>query len=308
MSAVDVSVVMGVFNGAGTLEATLASVLGQEGVDLEFVVIDDGSTDGTSAILNAWSARDARLRVFRQPNAGLTRALARGCAEARGRYIARQDCGDTSLPGRLARQCSFLKQHPQAAMVACAARFVGPADEPLFVTARPGEKLHEGLSILEIDGIVGPPHHGGTMYPRATYEEAGGYRAAFVVAQDIDLWLRLAELGQCVGEPDVGYEARMEMGSLSARLRTDQIRFATLAIECARLRRKSGDDSALLDRVHPERVTQVRRNERLERARFLYFVGSCLRRTDPAAARRYYWQSFREHPLLVKSLIRFALG
>lgn len=306
---IDVSVVMGVFNGARTLESTLDSVLTQQGCRFELVVVDDGSTDATPQILDSLAARDPRVRVFHQANAGLTRALARGCAEARGKCIARQDCGDVSLPGRLERQWRYLEEHPQAVMVACAVRFVGPCGEPLFVTARPGADLHDGLSVLQAKHIKGPPHHGGTLYRRAAYLQAGGYRPHFPVAQDIDLWLRLREIGLCVGEADVGYEARMDAGSISARRRADQLRFAALAAECARRRSQGGDDAALLDaHAHMSNSASRLRGERYERAKFLHFVASCLRRTDPAAARRYYWLAFREHPLMVKSLIRLALG
>lgn len=308
MSMVDVSVVMGVFNGAESLTATLDSVLSQQGCRFEFIVINDGSTDGTQQILDARAARDPRLRVVHQANTGLTRALARGCDLARGEFIARQDCGDLSLPGRLQAQWRCLLEHPEAAMTACAVRFVGPADEPLFETARVGLELHEGLSILDVLRVKGPPHHGGTMFPRSKYVQAGGYRPSFAVAQDIDLWLRLRELGQCIGTADVGYQARVAPGSISARRRTEQFRFAALAIECARRRSQGLSERELLDVPMAQPAEPTRRSAKLEHAKFLYFVGSCLRRSDPTAARRYFWKAFREYPLLFKSLIRLALG
>jgi len=131
MSAPEVSVVMSVYNGAEHLETTLASILSQEGCEFEFIVVDDGSTDGTSRILDEWAARDSRLRIIHQQNTGLTRALIRGCAEARGEFIARQDAGDVSLPGRLAAQCACLRTHTDTVMVSSGACFRGPADEKL---------------------------------------------------------------------------------------------------------------------------------------------------------------------------------
>ena len=99
-----ISVVMSVFNDARHIAATLDSVLSQEDADLEFIVIDDGSTDETGQILDGYAVRDPRLRVVHQENSGLTCSLIRGCALARGKYIARQDGGgDVSLPGRLRR-------------------------------------------------------------------------------------------------------------------------------------------------------------------------------------------------------------
>jgi glycosyltransferase involved in cell wall biosynthesis len=82
MSEPEVSVVMAVFNGATSLEATMDSVLAERDVKLELIVVDDGSTDETSAILRGYAERDSRVRVLTQQNRGLTRALINGCAQA----------------------------------------------------------------------------------------------------------------------------------------------------------------------------------------------------------------------------------
>jgi glycosyltransferase involved in cell wall biosynthesis len=309
MSEVDVSIVMGVYNGMATLEETLRSILGQQGdARLEVIVVDDGSTDGSGELLDAWARGDPRLCVIHQANAGLTRALIRGCGQARGEFIARHDCGDTSLPGRIDRQWQLLRSHPQAMLTACAVEFIGPAGEPLFTTSRPGESLHEGLGVLDAGRVQGPPHHGATMFRRAAYEQAGGYRAFFSVAQDIDLWLRLRELGQCIGDAQAGYRARIEAGSISSLRREDQFRMAHVAIQCAIERRAGRGDAACLAARPAAPVAAPRRDVRAEKAKFLYFVGSCLARTNPDAARRYFWQAFRARPLMLKSLLRVALG
>src|SRR5438128_1485891 len=111
-----VSVVTSVYNGERYLLPSLESVLGQQGVDLELVVVNDGSTDRTGQILDDLASRDNRLRVLHQTNRGLTEALARGCSEARGRYIARHDADDLSLPGRLRRQQRLLDGDPGLSM------------------------------------------------------------------------------------------------------------------------------------------------------------------------------------------------
>lgn len=304
---VDVSVVMGVYNGGERLAATLDSVLSQEGCDFEFIVVDDGSTDSTPRVLQDRAALDGRLRVVTQANAGLTRALVAGCALARGRFIARQDCGDVSLSGRLSRQMALLDQAPDAVMIGSSVRFLGPEGERLFVSTREQDELQAGLAHLDVSRIQGPPHHGATLFRRDAYVRAGGYRPAFVVAQDIDLWLRLWELGVCVGDPEVVYEATMEAGSISSRRRSEQFRMAALAIECARARRSGLGDAALIE-SRPAVTAPAAANPRLERARFFYFVGACLRASDARAARRYFWKSFREHPLMLKGLARSVLG
>ena len=128
----DVSVVMSVYNGAAHLHETIDSILSQEGVSLEFVMVNDGSTDHSSQILKEYAERDSRVRIIHQENQGLTRALITGCAAAKGHYIARQDVGDVSLPDRLRKQITRIKQTPDIVSVSCGTRFVGPDSEYLY--------------------------------------------------------------------------------------------------------------------------------------------------------------------------------
>ena len=113
-----VSVVMSVYNGEGYLPASLDSLLAQEGVDFEIVVVDDGSTDQSPEILENYARKDYRVRVIRQENAGLTKALARGCGEATGELVARQDADDVSFPGRLAKLTAVLRENAGVAVAA----------------------------------------------------------------------------------------------------------------------------------------------------------------------------------------------
>ena len=301
---------MSVYNGAAALPRTLQSVLTQAGCTFEVIVVDDGSTDDSGRILDDWAARDARLRVIHQPNTGLTRALIRGCAEARGEFIVRQDCGDVSLPGRLAAQQALLRENPAVVMVACGTRFLGPEGEVLYEVVREGTRLGEGLSVLELNQIKGPPHHGGTMFRRDTYLAVGGYRPQFVVAQDIDLWLRLSECGQCLGQTEILYVASVEAGSISGRRRDEQFKLAGLALACARARRSGGGDQTLLDAFESRPVSRARKGPATgaERARFFYFLGASLRHRDRSAARRYFWHAVLEQPFHLKALWRCVWG
>lgn len=303
----EVSVVMSVHNGAASLRSTLDSILGQSDCSLEFIVVNDGSSDDTAAILEEYAGLDQRLRVLHQENTGLTRALKRGCAEARGEFIARQDAGDVSLPGRLELQLAFLRGHPEAVMAACAVQVLGPRFEPLWVNSRVLLELDRGLRGLDLRSVRGPPHHGGTMFRRAAYLRVGGYRRQFAVAQDLDLWLRLIELGQCLGMEEVLYTARLEAGSISSRRRDEQVRLTSLALACARARRERGNDSDLLQQVAEARSSVSPLSGR-ERARFYYFVASCLRLQNPEMARAYFREALRENPLHLKALLNWMRG
>ena len=141
----EVSVVMSVYNGASNLAATMDSILSQEGVEFEFIVVNDGSTDKTGEILDDYARRDDRVRVIHQENTGLTRALIRGCAAATGEFIARQDAGDVSLAGRLALQLDVFRNNSNVVMTSCGTRFVGPGNEVLYEVCQAGDELHRGL-------------------------------------------------------------------------------------------------------------------------------------------------------------------
>src|SRR5215216_1853187 len=128
----NVSVVMSVYNGASSLQETIDSILAQEGVSLEFIIVNDGSTDESPQILEEYAKCDSRFKIIHQQNQGLTKALIWGCVEAKAEYIARQDAGDISLPGRLAKQLALASKNPDAAFVSCGTRFLGPGREHLY--------------------------------------------------------------------------------------------------------------------------------------------------------------------------------
>jgi len=301
-SAPSVSVVMSVFNGGKRLSETLDSVLCQAGCDFEFIVVNDGSTDSTPMLLDEYARIYPMLHVIHQPNSGLTNALILGCTEARGKYIARQDAGDISLPGRLAMQAGFLDEHPDAVMTACAVQMSGPVGEPLQVISKTMRILDAGIRQLDIKLIHGP-QHGATMFRTEIYKSVGGYRQPFVVAQDIDLWLRMSERGLCLGMPDLLYEARIEVGSISSRRRVEQMRLGGLAIACAK-RRRGGDNEENLLKTYIPAAVKAGPAGRHERAKFHYFIASCLRENNHSGAKRYYRQALKDNPFHLKALFR----
>jgi len=303
-----ISVVMGVRNGGSRLAETIDSVLSQEDVSLEFIVVNDGSTDQTAQMLDEYSRRDSRLKIITQQNQGLTRALIEGCTAATGKYLARQDAGDLSLPGRLRMQLDALRDHSGASVVSGGTRFVGPEREQLYEVVPTRSDLTSSLLELELDRIAGPSMHGCTMFAKATYERVGGYRASFYFAQDLDLWIRMAEIGTHLAIHDVVYEASLTIGAISSRYRKQQVETARLILESARLRRSGKSDQAVL-----QKASRIRSNEkstigRLDRAKALYFIGACLRRRRSPEALRYFQRAFLTHPLHLKSALRVLTG
>ncbi len=125
-----VSVVMSVYNGEAYVREALASLLAQTFTDFEVVCIDDGSADGTAAILAEIAAGDGRVRVLTQENQGLIASLNRGCREARGRLIGRMDDDDVCHPERLERQVAFLDVHPEVGILGTVTAYIDADGEP----------------------------------------------------------------------------------------------------------------------------------------------------------------------------------
>src|SRR5262245_23084317 len=123
-----VSVVVPTFNRAGTLPSSLASLLEQEDVDLEVVVVDDGSTDDTPELLASFG--DARLRPLRIPHAGIAAARNAGVAASRTPYVAFHDSDDLALPGRLATPVTFLDAHDDIDVVIQNGRMMAREEDP----------------------------------------------------------------------------------------------------------------------------------------------------------------------------------
>ena len=130
-----VSVLMSVRDGAPWVREAVESVLAQTAPDLELIVIDDGSTDATTDVLASF--RDSRLRVERQPPAGLTRALNRARGLARAPLLARLDADDLALPERLARQRAFLDSHPEVGLLGTGAREVDASGREVGIMSPP---------------------------------------------------------------------------------------------------------------------------------------------------------------------------
>ena len=112
-----VSVVMSVYNGEKFLRESVESILSQTFKDFEFIIINDGSKDQTEKILNEYESLDTRIILVNQKNEGLTKALARGCKLAKGKYIARQDVDDVSTPKRIEKQVDYLSNHQENVLI-----------------------------------------------------------------------------------------------------------------------------------------------------------------------------------------------
>lgn len=199
MTARRITVLMSVFNGEAYLDAAIGSILGQSYRDFDFLIVDDGSTDGSAAILARQAAADPRITVIRKENAGLAAALNAGLAAIDSEYVARMDADDVSLPTRLAQQLAFLDSHPEIAVVGSRVAAIedGGGIRRVREVASEPEAVARALPLR--NAIV----HPSTMMRTAVLRAAGGYREEFRYSQDYDLWLRLVATEQLANMPDV---------------------------------------------------------------------------------------------------------
>jgi glycosyltransferase involved in cell wall biosynthesis len=208
-----VSVILPVFNGGRHLEPAVRSVLGQDHRAIEVIAIDDGSTDGSLAVLQRLASADPRLHIVSRENRGLIATLNEGLGLAHGDFIARMDADDISYPARFSRQLAMFKARPDIAL--CGTEFHlldGDKTTPLdsMTEARPDEELPV------LSQFMTSFRHSTVMFNRAVM--APGllrYDAAYPHAEDFDLFRRItaAHPAAIVREPLLAY--RIHPGSVT---------------------------------------------------------------------------------------------
>ncbi len=210
-----ISVVIPVYNADRYIGAALESVLAQTYRVFEVILVNDGSTDGSGAILRAFAQRDPRIRLFENDgNQGLSVTRNRGVHEARGEYIANLDADDTAAPNRLARQLEYFETHPECTVLGGQAIYVDEDGDPLGVSEQ--QLRHEDIEAELLAGRGLALMQTTSMLRRADVLAVGGYRAGLRTGEEHDLFLRLAERGRLVNLPDVLGAMRKHPGSFTA--------------------------------------------------------------------------------------------
>jgi hypothetical protein len=186
-----VSVLMSVHNGASFLGEALESILKQTFAAFEFVCIDDGSTDGSGALLDEFARKDPRIIVIHQENMGLTRSLNRGLALARGGFVARMDADDISEPTRIRAQFDYLASHPEIGVLGTCETVINNKGIPLRRHTRLTDPAIVRWEMSHSCSVA----HSSVMFRRDIVNAAGGYDPNFQYSQDYELWTRLLMKG-----------------------------------------------------------------------------------------------------------------
>ncbi|MEM6330601.1 MAG: glycosyltransferase family A protein [Planctomycetota bacterium] len=205
-----VSVLMTVYNGMPYLPASMDSILQQTFADYEFIVVNDGSTDGTADYLAGLS--DTRVRVIHRENGGTAAAANQGLEHCRGEYVARVDADDISLPTRLEKQVAFLDRRPEVGLVGTQMAPLGDAGVGASLIL-PTE--HEEIYQAMLDGRHGLGH-ANIMMRTDVLRGIGGYWKLRL--QDAwDMMLRMGEASKLANLDEVLHHYRVHTGSLNGK-------------------------------------------------------------------------------------------
>lgn len=253
-----VSVIMPVYNGAAYVAQAVESILAQSFGDFEFIIINDGSTDRSRPLLEKFARQDARIRLTSRPNTGIVGALNEALAQARGELVARMDADDVSMPDRLARQVEYMRSHPEVVAVGARVKGIDPCGCELF---RSEHKLeHAQIDAELLKGVGWAIVHPAAMMRREAVERVGRYRSEFQWVEDLDLFLRLGEIGKLANLPDELLYYRQHTESVNRTRAAEQARLADACVREA-YRRRGAEVPAgwkFVPKPRPEPAVQLR--------------------------------------------------
>jgi glycosyltransferase involved in cell wall biosynthesis len=195
-----VSVMMPVYNAERYVGKAIESILSQEFGDFELVIVNDGSTDGSLEILRDYAERDRRIYLTSRPNVGLVGSRNELLDAARSDLVACMDADDISLPDRLEKQVEYLREHPDCVLVGSRVIIIDPDGQPLQIMGQHLE--HEAIDRALMNGEGQIIYNPSVMFRKRVAQQVGAYRREFDWAEDLDLFLRMAEVGRLANLPE----------------------------------------------------------------------------------------------------------
>jgi len=250
-----VSVVMPVFNGERFLREAIDSILAQSFRDFEFIIVNDGSTDGTASLLGSYAGSDPRVRVYHQENKGVTESRNRACGLARGKYIAQMDADDIAARNRLEWQIEFMERHAEMGVVGGAVELIDNRGRALYCMRCPVENEEIKSGLLLHNCFSNPA----VVIRKEAFLSVGGYRRPFDRhAEDYDLWLRIAERWRLANLEAVVVKYRIHPDQASYHKLRQSALYALAARALASLRRDGRPEPVISDeRITPELLARL---------------------------------------------------
>lgn len=229
------SVIMPIFNGDKYLREAIDSVLNQTHSDFEFIIINDGSSDNTSQIIHDYAKKDSRIKIIERENRGLIYSLNQGINESENEIIVRMDADDICHPERFEKQLEYMMKNNNIIASGTLVELIdSDGDIISHFTSKTG---HDEIDQQHMRGVGGAIVHPSAMIKKAALIEVGLYDDRYPHAEDLDLWLKLAEVGQLGNVPLYLLKYRQHAESIGYTKRNSQLESAENAVYAAYERR-----------------------------------------------------------------------
>ncbi len=295
---VEISVIMPVYNASKYISEAIESILKQTFKNFEFIIIDDGSTDNSKDIIEYYKRLDKRIKFFKQENSGVSKALNKGISIAKGKYIARMDSDDISLPHRLETQFKFMENNLDYVIIGSNANIISMEGNFLYCTEMQllDEKIKNQLP-------VNPFIHPSTFIVKDSLIKAGGYDEVIVHhVEDQILWNKMTIYGKFgnLQEPLLNY--RLLPTSISNRSAEQAQRLNILVNKAI----KTGNfNKDIVDQIHLISTTSIK--DRI--ANYYLSIGKIYleRRKNRYSALNYLLRSVLYNPFNKVTLLNIIL-
>lgn len=238
-----VSVVIPAYNAAKFLSASLESITNQTYDNLEIIIINDASTDDTSAVIREWVKKDRRIKSYdNEINLGIGATRTKGIQLSAGKYICWQDADDISLPNRVELQAKYLDEHINVGVVGGYMQFF---DEKGDGQIRSYDESDRALrkTIFRYNPVAQPA----SMVRRECYEKVGYYDESYTVSEDLEMLLRIGTKYEFANVSQVILKYRQSSTSLT-RANLKKMEQATLALRLKYVK-SSAYDFSIFDAV-----------------------------------------------------------
>lgn len=297
-----VSILMPVFNTARYLGEALASVSNQTFGDFELVVIDDGSNDGSTQILQDFAAHETRMRLITRENRGLIATRNELLEVSRGELLAWMDSDDSSLPHRLDQQVAVFRRDSELVCLGSAAQCVDPEGHYLKIERWPVDA--EQIIQAQLEG--GAMRFPTTMMRRSHALRVGWFREPFKIGEDLDFLLRLSQYGKMANLPDVLYLYRQHVASVCATLGSQWVVYRDQILKLARERQQRGTDVLDEGGVVQIEVPIGRNRAEMESQVYQSWAEQALENGNAYLAMRYACASAARWPVSIASWKAFC--
>ncbi len=244
-----ISCVMPVFNAATYLTLAIDSVLVQTLGDFELIVVDDGSTDSSRAIVEAMAEKDARIRLVTKPNSGIVDSLNLGISISQGAFIARMDGDDICDPDRFKSQIEYFSEHPECVVLGTRVRIIDKTGAAVRTTRSVKWRQTDGTE-FPLGGIT--LCHPSVMFRKSAFDKTRGYSNLYYASEDYELWYQMSKFGTVAELFAVLLSYRVHSESISMK-KLSQQRFGCMKAELAYWACKKGIENEIIANIEKSR-------------------------------------------------------